>query len=200
MDYEKLERKILSKLKEELPKGLYYHNVQHTLYVIEKAEEIISNDKPNVSKYEVTLLKTAALLHDWGFIKQYDSNEVLAAEYAKEILPNYGYNDNEIEQIYKMILSTQFPPSPASYLEEILCDADLFYLGTKEFEFKSNELRKELKHFKDLVFTEEEWLDFELKFLKSHRYFNDYAIEQLKPLKKSYINELSERYNSIKGN
>lgn len=41
----------------------------------------------NVDGESVTLLRTAALFHDSGFINQYSDNEALAVKMAEEVLP-----------------------------------------------------------------------------------------------------------------
>ena len=80
-----------------LPDGLYYHNLDHTLDVLEASQRIGSAEGLNFS--DLNLLKVAALFHDVGFVDFYENNERLGADYAAEHLPSYGYNDSQINKI-----------------------------------------------------------------------------------------------------
>lgn len=193
MNYERVKKIIIKRLSEGLCSTLYYHNVEHTLHVIEAAETIA--DHEHLSKDDIILVKTAALFHDSGFLLQYDDNEIIGCEISKEILKEYGYSDNNIEKISKIIMATAIPQTPKNKLEEIVCDADLDYLGGDDFIQISNRLRKELKT-KDKNFTEKEWLDFEITFLEKHTYFTKYSQihrgkqkqKRLKELKNELLN------------
>ena len=58
------------------------------------------------------------------------------------------------EQICGMIMATKIPQSPKNYLEQILCDADLDYLGRDDFYDIGGTLFKELKTY-NVLDTEE---------------------------------------------
>jgi len=187
MDYERVKKYIIKRLSEELCSTLYYHNTEHTLSVIEAAEKIAKYE--NITEDEITLVKTAALFHDSGFLLQYDKNEAIGCEISKEILPKYGYNDNEIGKISKIIMATAIPQTPKNKLEEILCDADLDYLGRANATQISKLLRSELKE-KNINFTEKEWLNFEIAFLEKHTYFTKYSQTHRERQKQKRLKEL----------
>lgn len=75
------------------------------------------------------LLKSAATYHDAGFVESYEDNEYIGARMAEEMLPKFGYSQAHIDQIKALIFVTQIPHTPKNKLEEIMCDADLDYLG-----------------------------------------------------------------------
>ncbi|MDZ7645927.1 MAG: hypothetical protein U5K54_01410 [Cytophagales bacterium] len=68
----------------------------------------------------------------------------------------YGFKSDQIEAICNMILATRIPQSPLTKLEKVLCDADLDYLGRKDFYGIGGKLLEELKE-QGVVETEREW-------------------------------------------
>ncbi len=153
MQFKRAGKFILNKLRNELPAHLSYHGIDHTLDVYSAAERIAK--EKGISNYERKLLLTAALFHDTGFIKKRELHEVESCNFARQYLPLYGYKVAEIELICGMIMATRIPQSPKTYLEEIICDADLDYLGRDDFFRTGNKLFEELK-FEGLIKNEKE--------------------------------------------
>jgi adenylate cyclase len=167
-----LQEMILDKLERELPGYVFYHNVKHTVDVVTEVELI--GWAEGCTDEEILLLKTAALFHDTGITISFDNHELLGAEYAKQILPEYNYTSAQIETICSIIMATKLPPEPATLLEEIICDSDLDYLGRSDFIPVSNTLFEELKaqnKMKDL----NEWNKMQVKFISGHQYFTNTA-------------------------
>ncbi|MBE6405811.1 MAG: HD domain-containing protein [Lentisphaerae bacterium] len=145
-----------------------YHNWGHTERVISYVEKFAL--QCNKSPDEIRLLQTAALLHDYGYLVQYDQNEKIAAEYAVGLLPEYGYTKEETEAISRMIISTIPGTYPEYELDQILCDADICHVGTEAFYESGMCFRKELNLVKGLVYTNREWDELELNFLLDHKF------------------------------
>lgn len=122
------------------------------------------------NKEDLLLLKTAALYHDSGFLHVYTGHEEVGCEIAMKELPAFGMNKKQLDAICGMIMATKIPQSPKNKLEEIICDADLDYLGRDDFFEIANTLFVEMKHRK-LVKTERDWNQIQVKFLKAHHYF-----------------------------
>ncbi len=163
---------ILDKLEKELPQYLYYHNVKHTVDVVTEVELI--GWAEGCSDDEVLLLKTAGLFHDAGHTIGYDNHESYGCDLARDFLPRYGYTDEQIEKICKIIMATQLPPKPESLLEKIICDADLDYLGRSDMIPVSNTLYKELKE-QEKIGTFNDWNKLQVKFISGHQYFTQTA-------------------------
>jgi len=142
VNFLKLKEFILNKLKSELPSHLCYHGVHHTLDVYKAAENLAIEEK--ISKKETELLKVAALFHDSGFTKKYKGHEEEGCDIARSTLPDFNYTDEQIDTICGIIMATKIPQSPKNKLEEILCDADLDYLGRNDFHPIAETLFKEL--------------------------------------------------------
>ena len=172
--YHKVEHDIINKLKEGLKKELLYHSVDHTIDVVNAVERIALSE--GLADDGLFLLKTAALFHDAGFLKKYDSNESIGAKMASLMLPKYGYSEQDINIIIKLIHVTEIPHKPLNQLQEIMCDADLDYLGRNDFEVISNKLKQELKTMKKIK-SDRKWDETQVKFFNQHKYFTPTAIQ-----------------------
>lgn len=189
MQYNEVKKFILGKLEKELPSNLYYHGVHHTIDVCKAVERLGELEK--VSEEELLLLKTTALFHDTGFIFQYYDNEHLGVKLACDRLPSFGYSGVQITAVSKLILSTSLPHNPKNFLEKIICDADLDYLGRDDFYHISHTLQREWAEYgkaKTLL----QWYEEQLTFMKKHRYFTESAIHMREPVKQQYITEMKE--------
>ncbi|HVM88973.1 MAG TPA: YitT family protein [Puia sp.] len=172
MQYEKAHNFLINKLRKELPAYLTFHNADHTEYVIEAAEHIAQLE--NVNNTDLVLLKTAALFHDAGYLQGHKEHEALSCALATKYLPDFDYSAQQIESICGMIRATRMPQSPQDEPGRILCDADLYYLGTDHYADYAERLFKEFKR-EGLIKTHAEWHLRQVEFLKSHRYFTKTA-------------------------
>ncbi|MBI5217478.1 MAG: HD domain-containing protein [Bacteroidia bacterium] len=184
--YEDMEEMVFAKLEKGLPKNLYYHNFKHTVDVTAQVE--IIGRYENVSEDEMLILKTAALFHDNGFLIGYDDHELLGVKIAREILPGFKYSPEQISAICELIYSTKMPPNPRNLLEQIICDADLDYLGRHDFIPYSQNLFREL-YERNKIRTMDEWNKMQIKFIEGHQYFTESA-RRLRDVNKN--NQLEE--------
>jgi uncharacterized membrane-anchored protein YitT (DUF2179 family)/predicted HD phosphohydrolase len=176
MQIEAVSSFIIDKLENELPAYLTYHNVDHTKKVLKHVLQIAAGE--GVIGRELDLLCTAALFHDTGFIERYTGHEEVSCQIAKQYLPQFEYSTSEIEEIGEIIEATKIPQSPKSRLSRILCDADLYYLGTDDYGVTSEKLYSEF--FKQgIAKNKMEWQRQQIVFLASHQYFTKTAQEQL---------------------
>jgi adenylate cyclase len=163
---------ILDKLERELPAYLYYHNVKHTVDVVTEVELI--GWAEGLDDEGILLLKTAALFHDAGHTIAYDDHEYHGTRLVLDYLPAYGYSEDQINQINRIIMATKLPPMPEDIYQEIICDADLDYLGRSDMIPVSNTLYRELKE-QDKIGTLNDWNKLQIKFISGHSYFTKTA-------------------------
>ena len=182
--FEQLKDFILNKLRDELPAHLTYHNIDHTEDVMHAAATLAANE--GVDETGSALLETAALLHDTGFLIGREGHEHASCNIARYYLPGYGYQPEEIEVICSLIAATQLPQSPQGHLAQILCDADLDYLGRDDFFMLSERLFGELKS-EGIVCREDEWNREQADFMGNHRYFTKTAINLRQPQQEEYV-------------
>lgn len=191
MNYTEAEIFLTALLQSELPDAISYHDFSHTKSVINAAEEIAHAE--NISdKNEINLLKTAALFHDCGFVNTYIGHEEEGCAMAKKLLPGFGYSEEQIETVCSLIMVTKVPQQPKTILEKILCDADLFYLGSDSYSMIAQKLYDEWNaHGK--VISEKEWHQMQIHFLESHHYWTRSASEKRDAKKTDNLRKLREK-------
>ena len=187
-----IKQPILSRLERELDPRLGYHNLLHTLDVM-KQTEIIAKQEGINDKHELLLLNTAAAYHDSGFLLVYKGHEEKSCEIATEDLKNV-FKEEDIKKICGMIRATKIPQSPNTLLEQIICDADLDYLGRNDFEPISRNLYDEFISFK-IIPEDVIWDHIQIRFFESHQYFTKTAIEKRNKIKMKHLAILKERSN-----
>jgi len=193
--YERTKNFIVDKLDRELPANLYYHGVHHVLDVLAAAEML--GEKEKISEKEMELVKVAVLFHDSGFLVSATNHEQRGCDLARKNLPGFNYSDKEIESICGMIIATSYPQKPKNHLEEIICDADLDYLGRDDFFTTGNNLLKEM-NTNGSVQTEADWNKLQETFLNSHRYFTDTANRLRNKKKQEHLEKIRQMNRGIK--
>lgn len=190
INYRKAERHIMRILEEKLSPNLHYHGIHHTFDVVDAVERLAIME--GVLDDDIFVLKSAATYHDAGFVEQYEANEPVGARMAAEILPKYGYTQEQVNMVEKLIYATIVPHNPGSKLEKIICDADLDYLGRDDFHTIADSLRRELRdHGK--IKSDRLWDEIQVKFLTQHKYFTDSAIKLRRTKKMQHLEEIKQR-------
>ncbi len=168
MDLEKAKEYIIRKLKNDLDPRLLYHSVDHTLDVHSACVRLLALE--GVEPDDCILAETAALYHDSGMLVAYENHEQASIVIVREVLPGFGYNDEQIEKICRMIRCTELPQKACGLIGKVLCDADMDYLGRTDFFTIADKLRCEWGykgHITDLT----EWYNIQYDFLRRHEYF-----------------------------
>jgi len=175
---------ILGRLTNELAPHLHYHTVKHTLDVYNRAAYIAKEEAINVADTKRLLI--AALYHDSGYLTQSDGHEAISCKIAAEVLPNYGYNAADIDTICRIIMATKLPQNPHSKTEEIICDADLDYLGRDDFFETGHGLYLEMLTA-GKVSNEDDWNRLQIDFLQKHHYFTKTNLQERKAKKQENL-------------
>lgn len=189
IQWDKLFSFVENLLKQQLQPQLTYHNWEHTLYVMKVCENLC--DRENVSSHERLLVQTAALFHDAGFINTSKGHEAQSILLAQKELPHFGFTPSDIDMVSGMIRATIIPQDPKTALENIVADADLYYLGTDEFHKTGFRLYTEWKYFNPSL-SISEWNKIQIKFLQSHHYHTDYCIRTLTEKKEMHLSALMQ--------
>jgi uncharacterized protein len=196
-DFEAAKQYVLGRLAAELPRDLYYHGLHHTRDDVYPAVGRLAV-LAGLHGEEFMLLETAALYHDVGYIERYARNEEIGAAMAREILPQFGYNEAQIAIISDLIMATQLPQSPKTVLEQILCDADLDSLGRKDFFVSSQSLRLELMAYGP-SYNLRQWYEIQQQFLSQHTYFTATARALRNTGKQRNLMEIESLLRSVNG-
>ncbi|GAB3904277.1 Pycsar system effector family protein [Mucilaginibacter boryungensis] len=169
---------------------LLYHDLKHTKNVVATATRIANHYQ--LSDEDFFIVITAAWFHDTGYFTDKANHEARSAELAAEFLKEKT-GQEVIDKITGCIIATTMPQKPNGLLQEILCDADLFHLGTDKFIGRSKQLRKEFEKFKHADIDRQQWRQKNIELLENHRYFTDYAQLLLSDQQEKNLQKLKEK-------
>lgn len=170
---EKTEAFVKKIYKEKLPGDLYYHDLNHTIEVVEGVYEVGKGE--NLNEEDLEMLVLAAWMHDIGYTEQYVGHEEESQDIAESFLKENQYPQDKIEIIKKCIIATKFRHVPGNYLESVLIDADRLSMGKENFFYRGNLLRKEWGKYLDKSYTDREWNDVQINYLMETGFFTQYA-------------------------
>lgn len=185
--FERVATRILDRLERELSPDLTYHNAAHTRYVLEKTVLLAEIEK--ITGKKRLLLYFASLFHDAGFLVSNHRHEAYSCEIARSELLNEGLTEEDLDTICHTIMATAIPQKPHSKAGRIIADADLFYMGTDQYDFYAEKLYEEICHFQP-TFSRSEWLHMQIGFLQNHRYHTAYAKNNLEEKKRMHLERL----------
>lgn len=185
--YNKLRKKSWHLLQSELPEGLHYHSILHTVSSLKICEEYIRYF--DIDRYDAKLLRIGVLLHDIGFTVSLDHHELEGAKIANELMTEFEFTKSDLKVVTQLILATKLPQKPKNLLERIICDVDLDYLGRKDFYEISDLLYQELLERSEL-FDKTQWNRIQIEFLENHTYHTEFAKKRRQGLKEQRIDEL----------
>ena len=149
--------------------NLYFHNFKHTQDVYEHVELLAHSE--NMEDENILLLKTAALLHDIGYAISYDNDiHVLSEDIARESLPLFQYQPQQIDTICQLMKATHYESIPNNIMEKIMHDANLMYFGRADY--ISRMMCLYLEREKHGIFVEKTtWLQNQTKRLNNHKFY-----------------------------
>ena len=169
---DELQDAALEYLEKHLDRHYTYHNAMHTLEVCNAVR--LFAEKSGLPQTVYLALRTAAIFHDFGYMERSFDNEKLALPYIKEFGGRWHIAEDILLAAHNLILETVFPYKPFTFAGQILCDADIEYIGRDCFFMQSELFRRELSA-EGVVYTEREWWNIELKFLQENRFFTPYC-------------------------
>jgi predicted metal-dependent HD superfamily phosphohydrolase len=148
-----------------------YHNLQHTRNVVAHAEEMANHYR--LSTADRFTVMTAAWFHDIGHLYgpmpgHEERGALIMEKYLATEAPEMA------PPIRSCILATKMPSHPTSLLQQIICDADTYHLGTDYFRQTDPLVRKEMTlRFGDMPAGN--WKQKTLAFMRQHTFFTDYC-------------------------
>ncbi|HEY0731277.1 MAG TPA: Pycsar system effector family protein [Chitinophagaceae bacterium] len=169
-----------------------FHNLDHTQRVVAAAEEMAAHYDLNDEDRFVLLI--SAWFHDTGFtLGKAEEHEKESIRLASEYLQQRNIDQEIIQKVSSCIQATRMPQSPLSQVEKIMCDADLFHLGSDDFKRMTGHLKQEQEYYFQKEISKKEWRQRNIEFLEAHQYFTDYAQEKQEPKKQEWIKELRKK-------
>ncbi len=198
MDYRSAGDYALNRLKHESLRAYTYHNLAHTLDVHAAAERL--SHLEGLTTHETMIVGTAAYFHELGIPGGYPGHEERAVDIAIEVLPSFGYSESEIGSVCRLIKASNIEIKPCNLAEEIICDADLDYLGREDYWRVSDLLRQEWSNLGHAMYSDLEWYMLQLDFLTRHHFFTNTAQSMRNEQKILNISRIQDRLNDLKNN
>lgn len=194
MDYHKTEKRIeeyVTGLFEQLnAPALAFHNLEHTKNVVKHTDEIASHY--NISEKELLVLKAAAWFHDTGYLfTEPAQHEEMSCDIMKKYMKEY-VDEQSITDIAGCIMATKFPRNPQTLLQQIICDADTFNFGSKDFKETNKKALEEAK-LRNEDTDPVTFLQSTIKLLKEHTYYTSYCKELLDDRKNKNLQKLEKK-------
>ena len=173
-----------------------FHNIDHTQQVANAAEEIEGYYQLNDE--DQFILFISAWFHDTGFSAgRAEGHEKESIKLVSDFLQHYCPDPEIILRVSSCIQATQMPQTPVNLIEKIMCDADLYHLGTNRFNEWSGRLRQEIQNCYKSQIADEEWSQVDIKFLMSHHFFTGYCRQKLEPVKQRWIKQLQNKQRTM---
>ncbi|SFD34958.1 Pycsar system effector family protein [Spirosoma endophyticum] len=153
---------------------LLYHNLKHTQEVVQATEQMAKHYQ--LAETDFLSVMAAAWFHDLGHLTgPPEEHEERSADLAADYLKKEKQESPFIKTVKHCIRATKMPQSPRNLLEQIICDADLFHLGSDDYKTKQKLLRKEQEKLTGTDISGSDWRQENIALLETHRYFTDYA-------------------------
>ncbi len=171
------------------PSFLKYHNLAHTEKVVERTIEISKASPVPLSDRDFFCVITAAWFHDTGHLfNELKDHEQAGADLMAAFLKSFQLEDSIIDETAGCIMATQVPSNPKTALEQIICDADTYHFGTKEFLETDSLVYTELEERLNIHIENKTQKSIDL--LESHQFYTAYCQDLLDKGKKENIAKL----------
>lgn len=187
--------KVLQVMREELDVHLFFHDIRHTLDVLEQAVAIGAREE--VAPEELCILKVAALYHDYGYIKGRKGHEENSVSLFLRDASDYQLTSEQKQRVESCIRATNFFRIPEGLLEKIIADANLDYLGREDFIQHDQTIYLEYLSDGDVT-CRKEWYERLLKFLNSHQFYTATSIMRRSDKKienVAYVKSMLKKYS-----
>ena len=103
-----------------------YHNLKHTIEVVNAAESLCNGEKVSLLDKEMVLV--AAWFHDTGYTKACKNHENFSVEIATHFLKEKEKSEAYIAKVSSLIKATDKVYVPQTHLEKIIKDADFYHI------------------------------------------------------------------------
>lgn len=168
-----------------------YHNLEHTEQVVENAVKIASHYQ--LSDQDFFTVTAASWFHDLGYLFDYRQHETRGERLASEFLTEKGVAQAVIDQVSGCIMATRMPQNPEGLLQQIVCDADLFHLGSDNFKERNKLMRKEAGAFCHQEIDKTAWRIKTIALFKAHHYHTDFCQQMLNAKKAQNLAEMEHQ-------
>jgi hypothetical protein len=140
-------------------------NISNQMELLSRAE--------NLPDEEFINLKLASVFLLTGFISDYEKPMEASLRLVEEILPGYGFSQDNVESTKKMIRNS-FSGHQESLTDNILHDARYDYLGRIDYMKLTDKLLRERTEYGNHP-DNKTWIEFQKKQLSDHQFITNTA-------------------------
>lgn len=159
-----IEDRITKMFDDDAPPNLYFHNAVLMKNIINHVELLANAEK--LPDEDFINLKIASVFFLTGYITNYENPMEESLRLVDEILPDYGFS-NENTEITKKLIQNAFRGHQESLSDNILHDAVYDYLGRVDFVMLTGKLlREKMEYGKQTDINV--WIDEQKKLLADH--------------------------------
>ena len=190
---EQVKTHVEALFKADHQKKLVYHNVVHTEHVAKHAVELANFYKLNDRDFFVVV--TAAWFHDVGYMQKWEQHELRGADAAAIYLTDKGVDAGTVQEVKDCIMATMMPQNPKNLLQQIVCDSDLYHLGSDDFKDRNKMMRQETENLLGKSIDKSVWRMGTIKLMESHHYHTQYCQDKLNVKKQANLDDLKTKVN-----
>jgi len=189
--YKKTEQYVTGLFNDNPKPGLIFHNLAHTQTVVERTKEIAGHYY--LSEKDMLTVFVAAWFHDTGYLFADPAHhEEKSVELMTAFMKTLPADEETVDKIATCILATHPPRKHDNLLQQILCDADTYHLGTKEFKDTNKRVWEEFAH-EGTALSENEWAAKTIDMLNVHQFYTKYCKDHLEKGKKKNMKKLQKK-------
>jgi adenylate cyclase len=166
-----IEEMITKMFDDEAPPNLYFHNSSLVKNISNQVELLATAEK--LPEEEYINLKLASVFLMTGFISDYEKPMEASSRLVEEILPLYGFSQENIE-LTKSIIRNSFTDHQESLSDNILHDARFDYLGRVDFMKLTDKLLRERTEYGKHS-DNKTWIEIQKKQLADHEFITNTA-------------------------
>ena len=189
-------RVVTNIIQHKVSPSFVFHNIHHTQDVASSVQVLAGHYQ--LCDVDEFILFVSAWFHDTGFSTgRLEGHEEESIKLATLFLNQYKADTTTINLVSSCIHATCMPQAPSQILEKILCDADLYHLGTSAYLEWSNLLKQELMHYHKNDISDEKWRQDNIGFLRAHNFCTVHGQQILEPVKQGWITHLAHAPTAI---
>lgn len=170
---------------------LFFHNYQHTKKVVERTKEIAGHYY--LSEIDMLAVYIATWFHDTGYLfTDPQHHEAKSVALMQAFMEDKAPDKELLEKITDCILATRAPRTHNNLLQEIICDADTYHMGTKEFKESDKRIWDEY-NANGTKISENNWAIKTITLLKEHQFYTKYCQDLLEKRKQKNMKKIKNK-------
>ena len=191
--YKKTEQFVTGLFNDHKNPDLVFHNLEHTRDVVERTKEIAGHYYLNEN--DMLAVYIAAWFHDTGYLfTDAAHHEEKSVELMQDFMKAHAPDEKLAATIESCILATRPPRRHDNLLEEIICDADTYHLGTKAFKEADKKVWEEY-NLTGTIIGEKEWTSKTITLFNGHEFYTKYCKDLLEKGKQKNMKKLNKKLN-----